>query len=152
MLNLEEDGQKVIEEKKKNPYGRDYSSGSSSYYRSAYNGESDFRALYFFELSDITRAPKYFARVSDFVTWANKNGIFLSEQKIHELKTMPSSYNICKEGSTTIISRCSRYLLEQAFKESSSTSSSAAITRKEGEYPYCGAYDPHYDDYYSDWD
>lgn len=157
LINLEEASKKVIEEKGKSSYN---GSRTSPYYNSLYNCESDFRALYFFELSDINRAPKYFCRVSEFVDWAKKNNILLSETKIHELKTMPSSYNICKRGSTTIITRCSRYLLEQAFNESEkksdynipTTVGATSFNRRESSYPYCG-YDPNYDnDYYSEWD
>lgn len=151
ILNLQEDSKKVIEEKKK---GSSYSSSSyqgSGYNWNQYNAECDLRSVYFYEMSDLNRAPKFFGKVSAFVTWAKEHNILISDTKAAELRRMPTSYNICKEGCNTITTRVSRYLLEQAL---ASTSAITQVSQASNGYNHSscahpGCYDPGYDDYYS---
>ena len=157
-LNLVEAGEKVIEEKNKATTTVSRSYGGSNYNYSSYNAESDLRTVYFYELSNLDSRPLSFFRVSKFVEWCKEHGVLLSEDKISTLKKMPTSYSICKPGQSTIITRVSRYMLEQAFNEKDGKDSDygkpssvgcSGVNREEGSYPYCSPYDKDY--YGEDW-
>lgn len=165
ILDLAEATAKVLEEKKKSPYSSGYSrygSGYNSYSARSYGGyESDYQCVYFYEFSDLSRNPKYFATVSSFVKWAEENKILLSDSKKKELRTMPVSYSVCKEGSPTLITRSTKALLEQAMKNIANNgmdndygkASSVGVTnnnRDEGSYPYNDT--DYYGNEYYDWD
>ena len=153
-LDLESASLKVIEERAKEKTTTYHSGGYGGYYNNkTYNMETDFRNVYFYEYSNIDSAPKFFSRISEFVKWAKEHGVLISTTMEHQLKTTPVNYCICRKGSSTIISRSTRYLLENALKNDSTvpTVPSTTTPRSEGSYPYCG-YDEYYDEYYRDWD
>lgn len=115
-----------------------YSSRSAAY-QGRFNFEDDFKGIiYFYEWSDINRAPTSYYTLKAFETFLNKSQIFLAGFQRELITHMNNPHIICKKNSHELIIKPTYTSLKEAIDKDSTIANAFAAHNKgsEANIPY----------------
>ena len=139
LLNLKEDFILHVEDKNKSSVVSTSptvttSNNSYSSYKSLYH-PSDYRMIYLYE--SVGKSPMLFYKVSDFLNYADANGIIISSYMANQLRCNPCNFCSVRPTSSTLIIKTKYASLVQELEHNNKTYaySSDRDSYENGGYP-----------------
>ena len=106
------------EKESKVPVTYNYSGGYCRQNNWLGNNESYDGVIYFYELSDINRAPQLFYNIGAFDTFLRRYSIFMPPFQKDIIRQLDRAYITCKKGTHDLLIRATRPMLLDAVSNS----------------------------------